>query len=700
MTHGMCPNFRRWAISVTLCIVAILALQGGLPGRLSDRMFAAAATTNDNTAWNGATTGVSDGGTAAELTITPVNPSERAMLPGDRRPAEVTSPSGSTSSPRNTHSSENVAGTPATAGGRTGSDSGSVRRPITSGGNTATGRGDATGAGGAGSGGGAGATLPSGSAWNGNTGSVATVPTVPMQLPDAMVTKLKQFAIPFNIADSSDPARSPRTVQLLGSTDRGATWYIIGAADASQREFAFRSSGDMEYWFRLRSLNGYGMPMESDNPAPQKRVIVDTVAPELALIAQPYRRPDAAEPQTLVRWRVQDPHFDPAGFRLLVWNVLDASWKVVTFPESCWDGAAPIWDGEVICPFSPVETTTFRAEATDLAGNFISRQVGVSASTGEVNDAIGGGGAAGSLDPSMLYPSERAAAEAERVRRLPGTSTVNSGGWRGTIQTGPNVDRSRVSGADASASQESDDDQVSVEIISAYGTRTPADQGRFRGLPEGVRPQMSSARDFEIGYDVGNVGPSGVARVELWGTRDGGRTWKSFGADPDRASPLHVTLEQEGWYGFIVTVQSGAGVGGTPPESGDPAQIWIGVDRTPPAGRFLDVKYDSGKLTATYEIEEVWLAERPVRFFYASSVDRAWTPIGTDSLDATGLFIWTLDPSVPDRFYLRIEMRDRAGNTGICEWPEEIIADRVRPSAKIRAVQPVGAVRVPDIPNP
>ncbi len=517
-------------------------------------------------------------------------------------------------------------------------------------------------------------------------------------LPPAKLTKLQRFTVPFQIPnlDSTNPMLVPQLVQLLGSVDFGKTWYIVGMAYPQQKQFVFQTNGDQEYWFRVRTLNMYGMPLETESRVPQLRVTVDTTAPELSLVAQAYQRPDVTEPQTLVRWRVQDAHFSPEKFRLLVWNVTDSSWKEVSFPNSCWDGAAPIWDGEVVCPYPPVETTVFRAEAFDLAGNFISKQVGVTPSAGDVSD--GSDATAAPKDP--FYPSEVAAAEAEQKRRQPGTSTVNSGGWRGTLQTGPMAQDGKITGEDTMASDKSEDGLLSIDLLPAYNGRTPADLGRFRGLPEGVWPQMSNSRYFEIDYDVSAVGPSGVAKVELWGTRDGGKTWRRFSEDPDCVSPISVTLNEEGWYGFIVTVQSGAGVGGTPPESGDKAQVWIGVDRTPPYGRFLEVKYEAGKLIAKYEIEEVWLAERPIRFYYAIQQGGPWTPIGTENLDATGTFIWTLDPATPARFYLRMEMRDRAGNIGNCDYSEQLIADRVQPSVTIRRVLPVTQVQTPASPTP
>src|SRR5690606_18090450 len=102
------------------------------------------------------------------------------------------------------------------------------------------------------------------------------------------------------------------------------------------------------------------------------------------------------------------------------------------------------------------------------------------------------------------------------------------------------------------------------------------------GLPPGERPRMVNSRSFELDYEVDAIGPSGIAKVELWGSRDGGRTWSSYGVDNDNRSPIRVNVEGEGLYGFRIAVQSGSGLGGQPPRSGDHPELWVGVDLTKP----------------------------------------------------------------------------------------------------------------------
>src|SRR6185295_8660699 len=125
-------------------------------------------------------------------------------------------------------------------------------------------------------------------------------------------------------------------------------------------------------------------------------------------------------------------------------------------------------------------------------------------------------------------------------------------------------------------------------------------------LPPGEHPKMVAARSFDLEYEVDAVGASGVAKVELWGTRDGGRTWSSFGVNTDNRSPIRVNVDGEGIYGFRIVVQSGNGLGGVPPRDGELAEIWVGVDTTRPIVRVTSaaVQPDTGELLVRWEASD------------------------------------------------------------------------------------------------
>jgi hypothetical protein len=210
-------------------------------------------------------------------------------------------------------------------------------------------------------------------------------------------------------------------------------------------------------------------------------------------------------------------------------------------------------------------------------------------------------------------------------------------------------------------------------------------------LPTGVRPLYVNSRSFDMDYEVEAVGPSGIAKVELWGTRDGGRNWTSYGIDPDNRSPIRATVEGEGLYGFRVVVQSGIGLGGLPPKSGDQPDIWVAVDLTKPLVRLTDVQIgegpNAGELLIRWQASDSAFAARPISILFSDKPSGPWSTIAA-GLENSGQYTWRPDSRVPDRIYLRIEARDEAGNIGTFDLPQPVALDRVRPGGRIRGIRP------------
>jgi len=209
-------------------------------------------------------------------------------------------------------------------------------------------------------------------------------------------------------------------------------------------------------------------------------------------------------------------------------------------------------------------------------------------------------------------------------------------------------------------------------------------------LPAAVRPRMVGSRSFELEYEIESVGPSGVGRVELWGTRDGGRTWSDYAVDSDNRSPIPATVDAEGIYGFRILVQSGSGFGGRPPAEGDMPDIWIGVDTTRPSCRITgtEVSPDATELVVSWEAADDVLDPRPVTLLFATDPSGPWTPVAS-GLENTGSYRWRLDSRVPERILLRLEVRDEAGNVGVFDTPDTVALDRHRPEGRIRGVRPI-----------
>ena len=102
------------------------------------------------------------------------------------------------------------------------------------------------------------------------------------------------------------------------------------------------------------------------------------------------------------------------------------------------------------------------------------------------------------------------------------------------------------------------------------------------------RGQTINYLAFDLGYEVESRGPSGISRVDLWVTRDDGRTWLKWSQHDGKGSSVRVNLnvpanpQPEGTYGFRVVPVSGAGLSEREPTAGDAPDLRVVVDVTPP----------------------------------------------------------------------------------------------------------------------
>lgn len=232
-------------------------------------------------------------------------------------------------------------------------------------------------------------------------------------------------------------------------------------------------------------------------------------------------------------------------------------------------------------------------------------------------------------------------------------------------------------------------------------TKTSSDTESVAGLPPGERPRMVNSRLFELEYEIDSVGPSGIGRVELWGTRDGGQTWRSFTVDNDNRSPMLVQVADEGIYGFRIVVSNGVGLGGKPPKAGELPDLWVGVDQTKPSANIVSAQQgiddEAGHLIISWQADDKMLAARPISLSFSQSRTGPWLPIAS-GLENTGRYAWPIDTRTPSQLYLRLEVRDEAGNVGIHDASEEVSIDQSQPTIRVRDVRPVGQTDARSVP--
>ncbi|MFH1919151.1 MAG: hypothetical protein ABIP48_04570 [Planctomycetota bacterium] len=501
------------------------------------------------------------------------------------------------------------------------------------------------------------------------TGAVANYPSSPGTPPAPITTRQTLFSIPFQIDRAQNPGQAPAEVQLHVSTDQGASWRMYAGVRPEQGRFLFRAVTDGEYWFAIRTLGRSGQlrPERADEPG--LRVTVDTTLPSLELQA---RRGEAG--QIIVNWKVTEPYLDPGGLKIQYRSDAGRPWQSVAIDPGSVHTSGPTQTGEVLWwPDLRSQVVEIRAEVADRAGNAAVSHAQVDLDRVASADSTPSAEAGRPVEPSAYGPAQAPA--------LP---------WRASTNSSP--------------STRAPESSVAVDINPAVGNqylaaRPTAGHSPGSSAPATTRPQMVKSRLFELEYQVDSVESSGLGRVELWGTRDGGRTWTSFGADNDRQSPMLVTVNEEGIYGFRFAVQGAYGAAAQKPQSGDQPDIWIGVDLTKPSARILSAKRgtgnQAGQLVIEWEADDQMLAAHPISLSYSESPGGPWLPIAR-GLENTGRHAWSVDRPLPERFHLRLEIVDEAGNVGSFETPEAVSSASGRPTVHIHNVRPVSySVRAP-----
>lgn len=196
---------------------------------------------------------------------------------------------------------------------------------------------------------------------------------------------------------------------------------------------------------------------------------------------------------------------------------------------------------------------------------------------------------------------------------------------------------------------------------------------------------------ISLSYELKNTGPSGVSGVDVWQTRDG-RKWERIAQTVERKPPAVVEVEGEGLHGFTIIPRSGVGLARKPPVAGDTPQVWVEVDLTPPQLKLEEVVVhsgkDTGKVTIRWSASDKNMSGEGVVLSYSESPIRPWKTIAANARN-NGTFTWQMPEGAPYRFYVRIEVRDNAGNTSIAQTPDPVVVDLSTPETVISGASPI-----------
>jgi hypothetical protein len=205
------------------------------------------------------------------------------------------------------------------------------------------------------------------------------------------------------------------------------------------------------------------------------------------------------------------------------------------------------------------------------------------------------------------------------------------------------------------------------------------------------RIQIVKDREVTLDFALAKVGPSGVGSIELYLTRDNGQTWKLYADVPDPKITMPgghcqrtLKLPDEGVFGLFLVVKSRAGLGKPPPREGTPPQIRIEVDTTAPLAKLFAPIPDPQRrdsVLITWTASDRNLTANPVTLEWSATGEGSWQLIAAD-LPNSGKHSWQLPSSMPERVYLRLRVRDLAGNEGVAVTNEPQLVDLSEPEVQ------------------
>jgi hypothetical protein len=422
--------------------------------------------------------------------------------------------------------------------------------------------------------------------------------------------------------------------------------------------------------------------------------------------------------EIVVNWEIQEDHADLSTLKL-EYRTADAPaliWYTATAPQAL--------TGQARFRFMNAGPVSIRLQITDQAGNLGSAEKEIpaqqtnaslpvpgtgarpgdskaaaagfviptaNAGTGQVIPSLGNSGPA---FPAPLYtngPSGSAGSPTEKQSVIQPTSLrqsdqrgVGEHSWNPSGTTG--FQQTRTGSVDSPGRP--------VATASSSSHSSPAQmRSNWAG---GIIPlEITNNTQVSLNYEVTKIGHSGLGRVQLYLTNDEGRSWQHYADDPGLKPPMTVSLPGEGTFGLRLVVISRAGLGKPPPQPGDPPQMRIQVDLTPPQAKLFVPEAAPNRQNALllrWNASDSNLATGPITLCWRERPDGEWKPI-VECHPNTGNFIWPLPANIPYRVYLQLIVKDIAGNITIEESPEPVLIDLQEPEVQLLGLG--GTVRKP-----
>ena len=506
---------------------------------------------------------------------------------------------------------------------------------------------------------------------------------------DALISNQRTLRVPINFQDAL--RNNLRDLLLFASWDQGRTYQQVAKVAPDKNEFVFEAVNDGVCWLRVAVIDRQGkqIPENILQGRPDRIIIIDTMKPVMRTFTA-QRLGD----EVVVNWEIVEDHFDPQGFRL--------EYSAKDNPSSFWTntGAIPALNGQKKFRPSSAGPLMVRLVVKDQGGN-------QSVAGAEV---AGGITVAGYNPPLSPTPTPNNPSS-DLPPPAPPPTLENLGSnslapvpplpMETVKQPRPQPNNSNWAPTPAAINNELKEERLVATSQPPAPVAPPTAPLANKMIPETIMPKKLPTVKFVnhpiffMEYNLRNVGKSGIGSVDLYWTQNDGQTWQLYAVDEDikgstQNGPQERKLELpgQGVYGFILVVKSRAGLGKKPPQPGDMPEIRVEVDTTPPDARLYAPSPDPvnpSVLLLKWSATDKNLANNPITLEWAEKRDGKWTPIASD-IPNDGRFPWQLPDKLPVQVYMRLRVKDLAGNESIAVTQEPQLVDLSVPEGELLGV--------------
>lgn len=531
-----------------------------------------------------------------------------------------------------------------------------------------------------------------------------------------------------------------RELLLYASLDQGLSWDQISKILPDQKAFEFSVPNDGAYWLRVAAINRNGEqePKSLFKVQPNWKMVIDTLKP-IARFASVTRNSN----EVSVNWEILEAHPEWSTFRLEYMPAPSGQATPINATPGLTGSArfTPNTNGPVVVRLflrdkagnesivtadvtgregfvpNPIPSTAPNAAPPSVAQqpptlpNVITPPVSTSFenSTAFAPPPISNPPLPLASIPETLssppsfdqgnvmmpgHTSTKTQTVAERPTR-PFTqpaqlAPVDGSRWQSPNAAPPPPVERPITIANTASTIQPTIQQVQYQPNVPATPRKPLPPLQYVNSPEVV-----------LEYELSKVGPSGVGRVDIYLTHDDGQAWEHVASD-DRVvgktiGGRHqgiVELPGDGIYGFSLMVKSQAqkrqedmnfDKKGKGPRGGELPEIRVEVDTVPPTAELFAPRRDTAKtnsLMLSWTAADKNLGTNPVTLEWAERREGPWSPIA-NNIANTGKHSWQLPDRLPVEVYMRLRVKDLAGNEGVAVTPDPQLVDLSEPEGRL-----------------